>query len=133
MFALEALARGWTVLISRLDLGDPLPQLGNADCLLVFGGLMGVWPIWACCLLLAAGGTAVPLQVGDPPRLLREVGFGAVSWWPKPQHMPLLQGLDPHELVLHWHGDRCLLPASAQILALSLHCPEQAFCLSPSA
>lgn len=75
----------------------------------------------------------MPLQVGDPPRLLREVGFGAVSWWPKPQHIPLLQGLDPHELVLHWHGDRCLLPASAQLLALSLHCPEQAFCLSPSA
>lgn len=67
LFALEALARGWTVLISRLDLGDPLPQLGNADCLLVFGGLMGVWPIWACCLPLGAGGTAVPLKVGDPP------------------------------------------------------------------
>jgi hypothetical protein len=25
LFALEALALGWTVLISRLDLGDPLP------------------------------------------------------------------------------------------------------------
>jgi GMP synthase (glutamine-hydrolysing) len=29
--------------------------------------------------------------------------------------------------VLHWHGDRCRLSKSAELLASSLHCPEQAF------
>jgi hypothetical protein len=37
------------------------------------------------------------------------------------------------ELVLHWHGDRCVLPPQAELLASSLHCPEQAFRIGPRA
>jgi GMP synthase-like glutamine amidotransferase len=29
--------------------------------------------------------------------------------------------------VLHWHGDRCVLPPGAELLASSLHCRVQAF------
>lgn len=163
LFAVEARARGWEVLICRLDQGDAVPPLGPDDGLLVLGGPMGVadvgdpafpWlaaevellrevlhrgqPVIGVCLgaqllALAAGGTAVPLAVGEPPRPLREVGFGAVSWLLDPASDPLLRGLETSELVLHWHGDRCLLPPQAELLASSLHCREQAFRLGPRA
>jgi GMP synthase-like glutamine amidotransferase len=161
LFALEAAHRGWPIRIVRLDLGEPLPHLEPDDLLLVLGGPMGVadigdpaypWlaaevellrqalaqqqPLIGVCLgaqllALAAGGTAIPLQVGEPPRPLREVGFGAISWQVDPAQDPaaagLLRGLAASELVLHWHGDRCVLPPQAELLASSLHCPEQAF------
>jgi len=157
LFAHEAMARGWPLLICRLDRGDELPALHPDDLLLVLGGPMGVadvggeahpWlvpevallqrvlgqglPVIGVCLgaqllALAAGGGAVPLQVGDPPRLLREVGFGAVTWLVDSASEPLLAGLDVSELVLHWHGDRCVLPPQAELLGSSLHCPEQMF------
>jgi GMP synthase-like glutamine amidotransferase len=163
LFALEARARGWELQICRLDQGDALPLLGPGDALLVLGGPMGVadlgdpaypWlaseldllrgvlrrgqPVIGVCLgaqllAVAAGGTVVPLRVGEPPRPLLEVGFGAVSWLVDPGAEPLLRGLEAHELVLHWHGDRCLLPPQAELLASSLHCAEQAFRLGPRA
>jgi GMP synthase-like glutamine amidotransferase len=161
LLAAEAERRGWPIRIVRLDLGDPLPALQPHDVLLVLGGPMGVadlgnpaypWleqevellrralgrqqPLIGVCLgaqLLAqaAGGTAIPLQVGEPPRPLREVGFGAISWCRHPADDPaaarLQRGLAASELVLHWHGDRCVLPPGAELLASSLHCREQAF------
>ena len=161
LFAIEAERRGWPVQVVRLDLGQPLPQLEPHDLLLVLGGPMGVgdqgdpaypWlegevellrqalarqqPLIGVCLgaqllALAAGGTAIPLQVGEPPRPLREVGYGAISWCVHPDHDPaaaqLLHGLASSQQVLHWHGDRCVLPPAAQLLASSLHCREQAF------
>ena len=102
LFAVEARTRGWEVLICRLDRAEPLPLLQSQDCLLVLGGPMGVadlgdpafpWlaaevellrqvlrrgqPVIGVCLgaqllALAAGGTAVPLVVGEPPQSLRE-------------------------------------------------------------
>jgi len=163
LFAREAMARGWPLLICRLDRGDALPPLHPDDLLLVLGGPMGVadvggeahpWlgaevallqrvliqglPVIGVCLgaqllALAAGGGAIPLQVGDPPRPLREVGFGAITWLADPASEPLLAGLDASELVLHWHGDRCVLPPEAELLASSLHCPEQVFRLGSRA
>jgi len=163
LFASEARVRGWPVLITRLDRGEPLPEPGPDDLLLVLGGPMGVadvgtaafpWlapevallrqllalqrPVIGVCLgaqllALAAGGTALPLRVGEPTRPLRELGYGAISWRVDPQTHPLLRGLDPSELVLHWHGDRCVLPPQAELLASSLHCPEQVFRLGPRA
>jgi GMP synthase (glutamine-hydrolysing) len=157
LFALEASRRGWPIHAVRLDLGEPLPQLEPDDLLLVLGGPMGVadvggaacpWlepevallrqalasqrPVIGVCLgaqllALAAGGGAIPLEVGEPPVPLREVGFGAISWCHNPSVAPWLRGLAASELVLHWHGDRCVLPPGAELLASSLHCREQAF------
>ena len=78
-------------------------------------------------LAVAVGGRVEPLQVGEPQQPLKEVGFGAIHWWMPPEHEPLLQGLNPSEAVLHWHGDRARLPAEATLLGSSLHCPEQVF------
>lgn len=89
-------------------------------------------PVLGICLgaqLLAhaAGGSVVPLQVGEPPLPLREVGWGAVSWTVDAGTEPILAGLESSQLVLHWHGDRIQLPPGATLLGSSLHCPEQFF------
>ena len=89
-------------------------------------------PVLGICLgaqllAVAAGGAVQPLQVGLPPQPLKEVGFGAIHWLMKPSSEPLLMGLQPSEMVLHWHGDRIQLPPTATLLGSSLHCKEQVF------
>ena len=89
-------------------------------------------PVLGICLgaqllAVAAGGTVQPLQVGLPPQPLKEVGYGSIHWLTKPSREPLLKGLQPSEMVLHWHGDRIHLPADATLLGSSLHCAEQVF------
>ena len=89
-------------------------------------------PVLGICLgaqllAVAAGGAVQPLQVGLPPQPLKEVGYGAIHWLMKPSSEPLLMGLQPSEMVLHWHGDRIQLPPTATLLGSSLHCQEQVF------
>jgi GMP synthase-like glutamine amidotransferase len=89
-------------------------------------------PVLGICLgaqflAVAAGGQVQPLQVGLPSQPLKEVGYGAIHWLMKPSSEPLLMGLQPSELVLHWHGDRIKLPPTATLLGSSLHCQEQVF------
>ncbi len=89
-------------------------------------------PVLGICLgaqllAVAAGGTVKPLQVGLPRQPLKEVGYGSIHWLIKPSNEPLLMGLQPSEMVLHWHGDRIQLPPTATLLGSSLHCPEQVF------
>ena len=89
-------------------------------------------PVLGICLgaqllAVAAGGAVQPLQVGLPPQPLKEVGYGAIHWLVKPSSEPLLMGLQPSEMVLHWHGDRIQLPPTATLLGSSLHCQEQVF------
>ena len=89
-------------------------------------------PVLGICLgaqllAVAAGGSVEPLSVGEPSALLKELGIGAIHWLVNPSDDPLLDGLDPSALVLHWHGDRIRLPNDATLLGSSLHCPEQVF------
>ena len=89
-------------------------------------------PVLGICLgaqllAVAAGGAIQPLQVGLPPQPMKEVGYGAIHWLVKPSSEPLLMGLQPSEMVLHWHGDRIQLPPTATLLGSSLHCQEQVF------
>ncbi|MFQ6539173.1 MULTISPECIES: type 1 glutamine amidotransferase [Aphanothece] len=163
LFAQAAAARGWELQVFRPDRGEPLPEPGPGDLLLVLGGPMGVaqigdpalpWlaaevallervlrqqrPVVGICLgaqLLAhaAGGAVEPLAIGTAATPVREVGWGAVSFSRTPEQEPLLVGLDPSELVLHWHGDRILLPEGATLLASSLLCREQMFRLGSRA
>jgi GMP synthase-like glutamine amidotransferase len=157
LLAEAAAARGWPLQLVRAWAGDPLPDPERGMILVVLGGPMGIadledpsypWlaptvallrrrleldlPVLGICLgaqLLAhaAGGTAVPLLVGDPPRPHREVGFGAIHFTRSAAEEPVLGGLAPAEVVLHWHGDRLRLPPAATLLASTLPCPEQFF------
>ena len=78
-------------------------------------------------LCVASGGSIEPLSAGDPAHPLKEVGFGPISWQKAAAEVPWLQGIPTHQLVLHWHGDRCRLSEQAELLASTLHCPEQGF------
>ncbi len=90
------------------------------------------YPVLGICLgaqllAVAAGGTVHSLQLGMPSHPIKEVGFGAIHWLPEPISEPLLKGMNPSEMVLHWHGDRIRLPATATLMGSSLQCQEQVF------
>ncbi len=152
------LRNGFQPVTVRLDAGDRVPAAADADAFLVMGGPMGVGdigdprlpflgpectlladclargvPVVGVCLgaqLLAhaAGGRVGPLTAGEPPLRVREVGWGAVHHTPDRMDDPLLAGLGPAEVVLHWHGDAVLdLPPGAIRLASSVHCANQLF------
>ena len=106
-----------TVELLRRRLALDLPSLGIC--------------LGAQLLATAGGGTAIPLELGDPPRILREVGFGAVTFTATAAQEPVLAGLAASQLVLHWHGDRVVLPPDATLLGSSLSCAEQFFRLGP--
>jgi GMP synthase-like glutamine amidotransferase len=113
---LEDPATPWlapTVALLRRRLALDLPVIGIC--------------LGAQLLAQASGGTAVPLRVGDPPLPHREVGFGALHFTRTAAEEPVLRGLAPAEVVLHWHGDRLQLPPAATLLASTLPCPEQFF------
>ena len=84
-------------------------------------------------LCVASGGGIEPLRHGSAGHPLREVGFGAISWKASDKEVPWLKHIPRHQLVLHWHGDRCLLPPQAQLLASTLLCQEQAFQIGSAA
>lgn len=90
------------------------------------------FPVLGTCLgaqllAAAAGARVYPNVTGDPPRPTREVGWGAVHFVVPPEEEPLLRGLDPAEMVLHWHGDTFDLPQGAALLASTLPCVNQMY------
>ena len=154
---------GMAVHVIRVDLGEPLPSLVKGDGLLVLGGPMGVadlhnpafpWledevlliqqalehqiPFVGVCLgaqLLAhaAGGGVEPLLGGDPPRPLAEVGWAPITSTLEAANQSLITSLMQPLDVLHWHGDRIILPETANVLASSVRCREQLFRIGPLA
>jgi len=154
---------GMAVHVTRVDLGEPLPSLVKGDGLLVLGGPMGVgdlnnpafpWlqdevlliqhalelqiPFVGVCLgaqLLShvAGGGVEPLLWGEPPRPLAEVGWAPITSSIEAAHQPLKEAFIKPLDVLHWHGDRILLPKTATVLASSARCREQLFRIGPCA
>ena len=154
---------GMAVHVIRVDLGEPLPSLVKGDGLLVLGGPMGVadlhnpafpWledevlliqqalelqiPFVGVCLgaqLLAhaAGGGVEPLLGGDPPRPLAEVGWAPITSTLEAANQSLITSLMQPLDVLHWHGDRIILPETANVLACSVRCREQLFRIGPLA
>ena len=157
LFARLAEKRGFSVFTFRMDLGDSLPELRKGDLILVLGGPMGIRDIgtstypWlideiglikkalnqgvgligvclgAQLLAYAAGGDAEVLQEDVSQQPLAEIGWENIF----PQSLEnnsklstLLQNPFP---VLHWHGDRILLPNTAELIASSCRCKEQLF------
>jgi GMP synthase-like glutamine amidotransferase len=91
-------------------------------------------PVLGICLgsqLLAAGAGArvypnTRLGPDGKPVPAREVGWGSVDLIGV-EREPVLAGLPPHPLVLHWHGDTYDLPIGAVLLASTPVCQNQAF------
>ena len=141
--------------IIRLDKKDNLPQTKEGDLILIMGGPMGVKDIgrerypWlklerdfikkelenersiigvclgAQLLASAAGGDVEILKCGSPPKALPEIGWSKIFIDKSNKDFKELFE-DPFH-VLHWHGDRILLPNKALLIASSAHCKEQFF------
>jgi len=87
-------------------------------------------PIVGVCLgaqLLAsaAGGDVEILKYGSPPKALPEIGWSQILIDKSNKEFKALFE-DPFH-VLHWHGDRILLPNKAVLIASSARCKEQFF------
>ena len=155
LFKQLAKARGYKIEIVRLDKKDKPPQTKKGDLILIMGGPMGVkdigsvrypWlkfernfikrelenkrPIIGICLgaqLLAsaAGGDVEILKYGSPPKVLPEIGWAEIFINKSNKEFKELFKEPFH--VLHWHGDRILLPNKAVLIASSAYCKEQFF------
>lgn len=147
--------RGVDVVTVELDEGAPLPTLADVDALLVMGGPMSAtddddhpWlagerafireavesgvPVLGACLgaqlLAAAMGASVYAVPAGP-----EVGLLPVDVTEAGAADPVFAGLAPSFVACQWHGDTFDLPAGAELLASSEHCPNQAFRVGTSA
>ena len=155
LFEQFAKEKDFIIEIIRLDKEDNLPQTKKGDLILIMGGPMGVkdigserypWlqlerdfikrelenkrPIIGICLgaqLLAsaAGGDVEILKYGSPPKALPEIGWSQIFIDKSNKDFKALFE-DPFH-VLHWHGDRILLPNKAVLIASSARCKEQFF------
>ena len=155
LFEQIAKERDLKIEIIRLDKKDNLPQTKKGDLILIMGGTMGVkdigserypWlklerdfvkrelenkrPIIGVCLgaqLLAsaAGGDVEILKYGSPPKALPEIGWSQIFINKSNNEFKELFEEPFH--VLHWHGDRILLPNKAVLIAISVRCKEQFF------
>ncbi len=157
LFVNLAKERGFSVCIFRLDLGDSLPEIRNGDLLLVLGGPMGIRDVgtstypWlieevdlikkalnqgigligvclgAQLLAYAAGGDVEMLQEAVSHQPLAEIGWDNIFPQSLENHCKLTTFLGYPFPVLHWHGDRILLPNTAKLIASSCRCKEQLF------
>ena len=155
LFEQFAKERDLKIEIFRLDKKNKLPQTKKGDLILIMGGPMGIkdigsdrypWlklerdfikrelenntPIIGICLgaqLLAsaAGGNVEILKYGSPPKALPEIGWSPIIFNKSNKKFKELFAKPLH--VLHWHGDRILLPKKAVLIASSDRCKEQFF------
>jgi len=155
LFEKFAKERDLEIEIIRLDYKNALPRTKKGDLILIMGGPMGVkdigsdrypWlklerdfikneikderPIIGVCLgaqLLAnaAGGNVEILKCGSPPKALPEIGWSQIFLDKSNKDFKSLFESPFH--VLHWHGDRILLPKKAVLIASSARCKEQFF------
>ena len=84
-------------------------------------------------LAIAEGGYVKPIEVGEPPLSVKEVGFGALHWLKSSETDNWLHKFNDSDVVLHWHGDQIKLPDTATLLGSTLLCPEQIFHISSQA
>ena len=126
--------------------GDPLPGPAEISGVIAMGGPMGVadtdrhpaladecdWlanvvergkPALGVCLgaQLLARALGARVRSGEEP----EIGFAPVEVLDPAD--PVVGGLAPRTVVLHWHSDVFELPAGAQRLALTTRTENQAF------
>jgi GMP synthase (glutamine-hydrolysing) len=121
------------------------------DLLIVLGGPIGVYeadaypfikdeiaalgarieankPVLGICLGAQMMAAALGARVAPGP--VKEIGWAPLTLTAAGQASVLAPlGGSP---VLHWHGDNCELPAKCERLALTPHCPVQAFARTPS-
>lgn len=142
-----AAAKGHEFTGTHLYRHEPLPCLGDLDCLIVMGGPMSVndtedypW-LQPEIELIAAAITAGKLVFGiclGAQLIARSLGAivapaaeREIGWFPVTkaslESEAIFNGLPATFTPLHWHGDAAELPAAAHCLAFTRVCPVQAF------
>jgi GMP synthase-like glutamine amidotransferase len=114
------------------DIGDSRFPFLAGEARLLERAVASDFPTLGVCLgaqlmAHAAGARVYPNELGDPPAVVREVGWGAIHFVEDAVREPVLRGLDAAETVFHWHGDTFDLPAGAVLLASTLPCRNQMF------
>tara|TARA_Y100001968_G_scaffold263420_1_gene252016 strand:+ start:607 stop:1341 length:735 start_codon:yes stop_codon:yes gene_type:complete len=96
-------------------------------------GLIGVC-LGAQLLAYAAGGDVEMLKDDDVSHEpLAEIGWKKIFHQSIKNNSKLTSLFEDPFPVLHWHGDRILLPTTAELLASSCRCQEQLFNVGSSA
>ena len=157
LFLKIAKEKGFLPEIYNLSLGEKLPEPKKDDLILIMGGPMSVRDIrnekyfWlreetdflkraienkisiiGVCLgaqLLAhiLGGKIERLKDEFNKGLKPEIGWSELSSIDEKSNDELTLSLKKPLKVLHWHGDRIILPPNADLLACSDRCNEQFF------
>lgn len=140
-----ARARGHEFAVTRLDLGQPLPEPGDFDLLVIMGGGMNIYQHrdypWLVaekeCLAKAIEAGKKLLGVCLGAQLIADVLGGKVvqnpvqeiGWFPvRFVHREAPFDAFPAEcMVFHWHGDTFSLPPGATRIAESAGCVNQGF------
>ena len=157
LFLKIAKEKGFLPEIYNLSLGEKLPEPKKDDLILIMGGPMSVrdmrnekyfWlreetyflkraienkiSIIGVCLgaqLLAhvLGGKIVRLKDESNKENKPELGWSEISSIEEKSNEKISLKIKGPLKVLHWHGDRIILPPQAKLLASSTRCREQLF------
>ena len=157
LFLKIAKEKGFIPEIYNLSLGEKLPEAKKDDLILIMGGPMSVRDInnekyfWlreetyflkraienqisiiGVCLgaqLLAhvLGGKIERLKDESNKENKPEIGWSEISSIEEKSNEKISLSIKEPLKVLHWHGDRIILPPQAKLLASSNRCREQLF------
>ena len=157
LFLKIAKEKGFLPVIYNLSLGEELPDAEKEDLILIMGGPMSVndinnvkyfWlrdeiefikraienqiSIIGVCLgaqLLAhvLGGKIERLKDESNKENKPELGWSEISSIEEKSNEKISLSIKGPLKVLHWHGDRIILPPQAKLLASSNRCREQLF------
>lgn len=136
--------RGLPWRMVRVDAGEPVPRQPRASGLVFMGGPMSVnddlpWVRDELALIEAGAASGVPLlghclggqliarALGAEVTAngVKEIGWHEVTVAGGGE--PWLAGIPERFPAFHWHGETFGLPAGAQLLFASAHCPHQGF------
>ncbi len=140
--------RGHTLTHTRFDLGQPLPDQGTFDWLVVLGGPMNIYEhdrypwlvrekefirasidrgVWFLGVCLGAQLAADVLGGPVTRNRQQEIGWFEVSLTAEGQQASLFREFPDRFPAFHWHGDTFAIPPGAVRLASSEACENQAF------
>jgi GMP synthase (glutamine-hydrolysing) len=107
--------------------GDAYPFIAD-EIAAIAARLKADKPTLGICLGAQMMAAALGARVAPGP--VKEIGWAPLTLTPEGQ-TSVLAPLGATS-VLHWHGDNCELPAGCTRLAMTPHCPVQAFMRGPS-